>query len=146
MDVNLTFLWFVQNCQGLYAFRWLLTFLELSDMHQLIGYISSPIPRTTGESQLQELLVLCTIVRVLRNEEDKRKGVDYVMNKILGFYKECLELQPEYLNGLEEGEVNAGDGVRINPDGVASPATVIYYKEKPESSLDFCLDDSWITI
>ncbi|GJT13336.1 hypothetical protein Tco_0860378 [Tanacetum coccineum] len=33
----------------------------------------------------------------LRNEEDKRKGMEYVMSKILGFYKECLELRPEYL-------------------------------------------------
>ncbi|GJR76809.1 retrotransposon ORF1 [Tanacetum coccineum] len=42
----------------------------------------------------------------LRNEEDKRRGVDYVMSKILGFYKECLELGPEYVTGLEdEGEV-----------------------------------------
>nr|GEV21389.1 MAK10-like protein [Tanacetum cinerariifolium] len=32
-----------------------------------------------------------------RNKEDKRRGVEYVMNKILGFYKECLELGPEYL-------------------------------------------------
>ncbi|GJX69561.1 hypothetical protein Tco_0305288 [Tanacetum coccineum] len=41
-----------------------------------------------------------------RNEEDKRRGVDYVMSKILGFYKECLELGPEYVTGLEdEGEV-----------------------------------------
>ncbi|GJX31799.1 MAK10-like protein [Tanacetum coccineum] len=39
-----------------------------------------------------------------RNEEDKRRGVDYLMNKILGFYKECLELVPEYLTGLEEKE------------------------------------------
>ncbi|GKA15620.1 hypothetical protein Tco_0695367 [Tanacetum coccineum] len=31
-----------------------------------------------------------------RNKEDKRKGVEYVMSKILGFYKECLELGPEY--------------------------------------------------
>ncbi|GJR05887.1 hypothetical protein Tco_0528871 [Tanacetum coccineum] len=38
----------------------------------------------------------------LRNEEDKRRGVDYVMCKILGFYKECLELGPEYLTGLED--------------------------------------------
>ncbi|GJX88532.1 hypothetical protein Tco_0340546 [Tanacetum coccineum] len=38
----------------------------------------------------------------LRNEEDKRRGVDYVMNKILGFYKECLEIGPEYLTGLED--------------------------------------------
>ncbi|GKE05788.1 hypothetical protein Tco_1397806, partial [Tanacetum coccineum] len=33
----------------------------------------------------------------LRNEEDKRSGVEYVMSKILEFYKECLELGPEYL-------------------------------------------------
>nr|GEY64635.1 protein kinase-like domain, concanavalin A-like lectin/glucanase domain protein [Tanacetum cinerariifolium] len=42
----------------------------------------------------------------LRNEEDKRRGVDYVMSKILGFYKKCLELGPEYVSGLDdEGEV-----------------------------------------
>ncbi|GKB34117.1 hypothetical protein Tco_0879059 [Tanacetum coccineum] len=42
----------------------------------------------------------------LRNEEDKRRGVEYVMSKILGFYKECLELRPEYLIGVDdEGEV-----------------------------------------
>ncbi|GJS04559.1 hypothetical protein Tco_0321067 [Tanacetum coccineum] len=71
-----------------------------------------------------------------RNKEDKRRGVDYVMSKILGFYKECLELGPEYFTGLEdEGGVTkffkknekeiftvAGDGVRIYPDGVTSPA------------------------
>ncbi|GJT16897.1 reverse transcriptase domain-containing protein [Tanacetum coccineum] len=31
-----------------------------------------------------------------KNEEDKRKGVEYVTSKILGFYKECLELRPVY--------------------------------------------------
>ena len=36
-----------------------------------------------------------------RNEEDRRRGVDYVMSKILGFYKECLELGPEYKTGQE---------------------------------------------
>ncbi|GKE02176.1 retrotransposon ORF1 [Tanacetum coccineum] len=42
----------------------------------------------------------------LRNEEDKRRGVKYVMRKILGLYKECLELGPEYLNRMDnEGEV-----------------------------------------
>ncbi|GJS73125.1 hypothetical protein Tco_0705966 [Tanacetum coccineum] len=42
----------------------------------------------------------------LRNEEDKKRGVDYVMSKILGFYKECLELGPEYATRLEyDGEV-----------------------------------------
>nr|GEW78846.1 MAK10-like protein [Tanacetum cinerariifolium] len=42
----------------------------------------------------------------LRNEEDKRRGVDYAMSKILGFYKKCLELGPEYVTGLDdEGKV-----------------------------------------
>ncbi|GKD87051.1 hypothetical protein Tco_1358205 [Tanacetum coccineum] len=42
----------------------------------------------------------------LRIEEDKRRGVEYVMSKILRFYKECLVLGPEYLTGMDdEGEV-----------------------------------------
>ncbi|GKA64585.1 hypothetical protein Tco_0764292 [Tanacetum coccineum] len=42
----------------------------------------------------------------LRSEEDKRRGVEYVMSKILGFYKECLELGPEYLTEMDDnGEV-----------------------------------------
>ncbi|GJW83349.1 hypothetical protein Tco_0156494 [Tanacetum coccineum] len=42
----------------------------------------------------------------LRNKEDKRRGVDYVISKILGIYKECLELGPEYVTGLDDdGEV-----------------------------------------
>nr|GFA52648.1 MAK10-like protein [Tanacetum cinerariifolium] len=41
-----------------------------------------------------------------RNHEDMERGVEYVMNKILGFYKECVELGPEYVTGLDdEGEV-----------------------------------------
>ncbi|GKA51342.1 hypothetical protein Tco_0744538 [Tanacetum coccineum] len=41
-----------------------------------------------------------------RNEEDKRRGVEYVMRKILRFYKECLELGPEYLTRIaDEGGV-----------------------------------------
>ncbi|GJS34307.1 hypothetical protein Tco_0532689 [Tanacetum coccineum] len=38
----------------------------------------------------------------LRNEEDKMRGVEYVMSKILGFYKECLELRLEYLTGMDD--------------------------------------------
>ncbi|GJV79308.1 hypothetical protein Tco_1515178 [Tanacetum coccineum] len=71
----------------------------------------------------------------LRNDKDKRRGVEYVMSKILGFCKECLELGPEYVTGMDdEGEVtkflikneeeifkDAGDDVRIYPDSVASP-------------------------
>ncbi|GJW47518.1 retrotransposon ORF1 [Tanacetum coccineum] len=42
----------------------------------------------------------------LKNNEDNRRGVNYVTSKILGFYKECLELGPEYVTGLDdEGEV-----------------------------------------
>ncbi|GKD72084.1 hypothetical protein Tco_1330366, partial [Tanacetum coccineum] len=42
----------------------------------------------------------------LRNEEDKRRGVEYVMSKILGFYKEFLELGPEYVTEIDdEGDV-----------------------------------------
>nr|GEY06443.1 zinc finger, CCHC-type [Tanacetum cinerariifolium] len=41
-----------------------------------------------------------------RNEEDKRRGVEYVMSKVLGFYKECLDLGPEYVTRMDdEGEV-----------------------------------------
>ncbi|GJW81081.1 hypothetical protein Tco_0145056 [Tanacetum coccineum] len=72
----------------------------------------------------------------LRNDGDRRRGVEYVMSKILGFYKECLELGPEYVIGMDdEGEVmkfliknkeeiftDTGDGIRIYPDDVASPA------------------------
>ncbi|GJS57646.1 hypothetical protein Tco_0652430 [Tanacetum coccineum] len=43
----------------------------------------------------------------LRNKEDKKRGVEYVMSKILGFYKEFLELGPEYLTGMD------GDGNQI---------------------------------
>ncbi|GJU90928.1 hypothetical protein Tco_1303351 [Tanacetum coccineum] len=105
----------------------------------------------------------------LRNEEDKRRGVEYVMSKILGFYKECLELGPEYLTGMDdEGEVtkffiknkififtDCGDGVTINTrrrhhdtcDGVtttltASNAQVIFDEKKVGSSLEVSLDDS----
>ncbi|GJX58637.1 hypothetical protein Tco_0290027 [Tanacetum coccineum] len=40
----------------------------------------------------------------LRNEKDKRRGMEYVMSKILGFYKECLELGPEYVTGIDDEE------------------------------------------
>ncbi|GJU39890.1 hypothetical protein Tco_1192847 [Tanacetum coccineum] len=90
-----------------------------------------------------------------KNEEDKRKGVEYVMSKILGFYKECLELGPEYLTGVaDEGEVtnifkkneediftDAGDGVRINPDGkpmiISSLSSYLYcfHRVNPKVSL-----------
>nr|GEU29312.1 MAK10-like protein [Tanacetum cinerariifolium] len=42
----------------------------------------------------------------LRNQEDKKRGVEYMMSKILGFYKECLELRLKYLTGVaDKGDV-----------------------------------------
>ncbi|GJW61847.1 hypothetical protein Tco_0111182 [Tanacetum coccineum] len=92
----------------------------------------------------------------LRNDEDRRRGVEYLMSKILGFYKECLELGPEYVTGIDdEGEVtkflikneeeiftDAGDGVRIYPDGVASPAMLYLTRRSLEDLKMFSLDDS----
>ncbi|GJT69051.1 hypothetical protein Tco_1028337 [Tanacetum coccineum] len=40
----------------------------------------------------------------LRNGEDKMRGVEYIMSKILRFYKECLELRPEYLIGVADDD------------------------------------------
>nr|GEW52097.1 hypothetical protein [Tanacetum cinerariifolium] len=92
----------------------------------------------------------------LRNKEDMRRGVEYVMSKILGFYKERLELGPEYVSGMDddEGEVTKflikneekifivrGDGIGIKPNDVASP--VIFDEKKLGSSYEVSLDDSW---
>ena len=35
-----------------------------------------------------------------RNDEDRHRGVEYVMNRILGFYKECSQLGPEYKTNI----------------------------------------------
>nr|GEY97024.1 retrotransposon Orf1 [Tanacetum cinerariifolium] len=55
----------------------------------------------------------------LRNGEDRRR-VEYVMRKILRFYKECLELGPEYVTGMDdEGEVKENqekDKIGSKPD------------------------------
>ena len=37
-----------------------------------------------------------------RNDEDRRRGVEYVMREIIGFYKECLQLRPEYKTIIED--------------------------------------------
>ena len=37
-----------------------------------------------------------------RNDDDRRRGVDYVMSRIFGFYKECLQLGPEYKTKIED--------------------------------------------
>nr|GEW48895.1 MAK10-like protein [Tanacetum cinerariifolium] len=41
----------------------------------------------------------------LRNKEEERRRVKYVMSKILGFYKECCEIGPIYVNEIaDKGE------------------------------------------
>ncbi|GJW24535.1 hypothetical protein Tco_0038346 [Tanacetum coccineum] len=66
----------------------------------------------------------------LRNEEDKRRGVEHVMSKILRFYKECLELGPEYLTGVADEE-----------------EVTLYLKRRSlEAPRKFPDDDSWRTI
>ncbi|GJT83392.1 hypothetical protein Tco_1057734 [Tanacetum coccineum] len=68
----------------------------------------------------------------LRNEEDKRRGVECVMSKILGFYKECLELGPEYVTGMDdEGEVTY-------PAAAATTATVATLKAFFLNGLKYC--------
>ena len=47
-----------------------------------------------------------------RNYEDRRRGVDYVMERIFSFYKDCLKLGPEYETGrLTDLEDGTNDGV-----------------------------------
>ncbi|GJU33349.1 hypothetical protein Tco_1176938 [Tanacetum coccineum] len=47
----------------------------------------------------------------LRNDEDRRRGVEYMMSKILGFYKEFLELGPVYVTGMDNEEEVTGRGL-----------------------------------
>ncbi|GJU38709.1 putative ribonuclease H-like domain-containing protein, partial [Tanacetum coccineum] len=99
-------------------------FIEMSNMtHDLservvrftngTNKISYKMPRKVEQyNLLSELEKEHTKSVYLRNEEDKRRGVEYVMRKILGFYKECLELGPEYLTGVaDEYKVTIDQGV-----------------------------------
>ncbi|GJV17565.1 hypothetical protein Tco_1362888 [Tanacetum coccineum] len=63
----------------------------------------------------------------LRNKEDKRRGVNYVMSKILGFYKEFLELGPEYVTELDDEGENVETASRFTRDAVTTtPVTGLY--------------------
>ncbi|GJV66435.1 hypothetical protein Tco_1477263, partial [Tanacetum coccineum] len=68
-------------------------------INEIAYKMSHKIERYNSLSYLEKLRTKSVY---FRNEEDKRRGVDYVMSKILGFYKECLELGPEYLIGLKD--------------------------------------------
>ncbi|GJR14880.1 MAK10-like protein [Tanacetum coccineum] len=65
----------------------------------------------------------------LRNDEDKKKGVEYIISKILGFYKECLELGPEYRNGQDE----SSSGTSENQSGVTTRSIEHLCKATKES-------------
>ncbi|GJQ96483.1 retrovirus-related pol polyprotein from transposon TNT 1-94 [Tanacetum coccineum] len=88
----------------------------------------------------------------LRNEEDKRRGVNYVMSKILGFYKECLKLGPEYLIGVaDEGEVTnylstpiieyASSSSDVIPSVTAAPNSEHVTKWTKDHPLDNIIDE-----
>ncbi|GJU98142.1 hypothetical protein Tco_1327413 [Tanacetum coccineum] len=47
----------------------------------------------------------------LRSNEDKRRGMDYVMKKMLGFDKECLELGHEYKTNNDGSSSRTSEGV-----------------------------------
>ncbi|GJT02849.1 hypothetical protein Tco_0824018 [Tanacetum coccineum] len=63
---------------------------------------------------------------IVKNEEDKRRGVNYVINKILGFYKEFLELVSEYLTGVEE-EVSDEEESREECDSESTYKTHLWH-------------------
>ncbi|GJX88590.1 hypothetical protein Tco_0340604 [Tanacetum coccineum] len=85
-------------------FTYVLDFMIVEDISSIIDLRLSQVIK-----QYNSLLNLekeHTKSVYLRNEEDKRRGVEYVMSKILGFYKECLELGPDYATRMDdEGEV-----------------------------------------
>ncbi|GJZ10828.1 hypothetical protein Tco_0545587 [Tanacetum coccineum] len=74
--------------------------------------IAYKMPRKIEQyNSLSDLEKEHTKLVYLRSEEDKRREVEYVMSKIVGFYKECLELGPEYVIGIaDEGEVTIPPG------------------------------------
>ncbi|PWA80617.1 hypothetical protein CTI12_AA195860 [Artemisia annua] len=54
-----------------------------------------------------------------RNDKDRSRGVDYVMSRIFGFYKECLQLGLEYKTKPEDDLENVTiDGVTVVVDNV----------------------------
>ncbi|GJX22444.1 hypothetical protein Tco_0226889 [Tanacetum coccineum] len=46
-----------------------------------------------------------------RNEEDKKRGIDYIMKKIFGVYKKFLELGLEYKTNNDKCSSVDGEGV-----------------------------------
>ena len=60
--------------------------------YQMPHYIEQYKDLTNFEKEYKEAVYY-------RNQEDRRRGVDYVMRRIIGFYKDCVKLGPEYETG-----------------------------------------------
>ncbi|GJX20217.1 hypothetical protein Tco_0222894 [Tanacetum coccineum] len=99
---------FTRRIKGMHVlmgnFTYVVDFMIVEDISSIINpRLSQVIEQYDSLSDLEKEH---TKLVYLRDEEDKKRGVEYVMRKILGFYKECLELGPEYLTGMDDdGEV-----------------------------------------
>ncbi|GJR80663.1 hypothetical protein Tco_0151448 [Tanacetum coccineum] len=111
-------------------FTYVIDFMAIEDISSIID------PRFTNETdeiaykmphKIEQYDSLSDLERepaksvYLRNEEDNKRWVEYVMSKVLGFYKECLDLGTEYVIGTaDEGEVTKEHVTSKRGDGVAS--------------------------
>ncbi|GJV87303.1 hypothetical protein Tco_1531241 [Tanacetum coccineum] len=138
-DANGGIINFTRRIKGMHVFignfTYVVDFMIVKDISSIIDprtdEVSYKMPHKIEQyDSLSDLEKEHTKSVYLRNEEDKRRGVEYVMSKILAFYKECLELGPEYLTGMDdEGEITYG---RVT----SSLATRLVNKEK-------CLLRAW---
>ncbi|GJZ03039.1 hypothetical protein Tco_0521000 [Tanacetum coccineum] len=157
---------FMGRIKGMHVFvgnfTYVLEFMIVEDISSIID------PRLTDEiaykmpHKIEQYNSLSNLEKVhinsvnLRIEEDKRRGVEYVMSKILGINRECLELRPEYLTGVtDEDEVTkflikneeeiftvCGDGVGIKLDDVSYPAMLYLTR----SNLEVLRKFHWTTL
>ncbi|GJU43742.1 hypothetical protein Tco_1201008 [Tanacetum coccineum] len=149
-------------------FTYVIDFMIVEDISSIvdpsydkINEISYKMPHKIEQhDSLSDLEKEHTKLVYLRSVEDKRRGVEYVMSKILGFYKECLGLRHEYMTGVvDEGgvmkffkktkakfsqcvETTSG----FAPDGVAPPNLLYLMRRSLEVPRKFLDDDSWRTI
>ncbi|GKC09402.1 hypothetical protein Tco_1001012 [Tanacetum coccineum] len=106
---------FIGRIKGMHvfvgSFTYIIDFMIIEDISSIIDprtdEVAYKMPHIIKKyNSLSDLEKEHTKSIYLRNEEDKRRGVEYVMSRILGFYKECLELGPKYVTGMDdEGEV-----------------------------------------
>ncbi|GKC39388.1 hypothetical protein Tco_1051772 [Tanacetum coccineum] len=79
-------------------FTYIADFLIVEDISPLIDPCLSQVVLRKPFVEIEQFRSLSTVEKeykqsvYFRNDEEKRRGVDYVMKKIFGFYKECPEL------------------------------------------------------